>query len=59
MSSIKEHLENMEFQIHRMNQDGHVTEPDEFVIVADIEIAINEARKAFERTKNIAKVNND
>ena len=32
MSSIKEHLENMEFQIHRMNQDGHVTEPDEFVV---------------------------
>ncbi len=59
MSSIKEHLENMEFQIHRINQDGHVTEPDEFVVVTDIEIAINEARKVFERTQNIAKANND
>ena len=55
MSSIKEHLENMEFQIHRMNQDGHVTEPDEFVIVTGIEIAINEARKVFERTKKHSK----
>jgi len=59
MSSIKEHLENMEFQIHRINQDGHVTEPDEFVVVTGIEMAINEARKVFERTKNIAKANND
>jgi len=59
MSSIKEHLENMEFQIHRINQDGHVTEPDEFVIVTGIETAINEARKVFERTKNIEKANND
>ena len=59
MSSIKEHLENMEVQIHRINQDGHVTEPDEFVIVTGIEIAINEARKVFERTKNVEKAKND
>jgi hypothetical protein len=59
MSSIKEHLENMEVQIHGINQDGHVTEPDEFVVVTDIEIAINDAHKVFERTKNIAKANND
>ena len=53
MSSIKEHLENMEFEIHRMNQDGQVTEPDEFVAMTDIEMAVNEARKVFERTKKI------
>lgn len=53
MSSIKEHLENMEFEIHRINQDGHVIEPDEFVAVNDIGLAVHEARKVFERTKSI------
>ncbi len=44
--------------IHDLLDDVHVlstqsTEPDEFVAVNDIEIAIHEAEKTFERTKNI------
>ena len=53
MSSIKEHLENMEFQIHRMNQDGHVTEPDEFVVVSEIKQKVDEAEVVFNRTKSV------
>jgi len=53
MSSIKEHLGKIEEEIFKLNQDGHITESDEFVAITDIEIAINSARKVFERTKNI------
>jgi hypothetical protein len=31
----------------------HVTESDEFVAVNEIELAVHEARKVFERTKKI------
>lgn len=40
-------------EIFKLNQNGHVTEPDEFVAMTDVEAAVNQARKVFERTKNI------
>jgi len=53
MSSIKKHLRNIEVEIFKLNQNGHVTEPDEFVAMSDVEAAVNRASKVFERTKNI------
>lgn len=51
MSSIKKHLEKMLDETTRLNLDGHVTEPDEFVAVNEIERAIHNARIVFERMK--------
>ena len=53
MSSIKEHLDKILGETNELSVDGHTTEPDEFTAVKDIEIAVCEARKVFERTKNI------
>lgn len=53
MSSIKKHLRNIEVEIFKLIQNGHVTEPDEFVAMSDVEATVNQARKVFERTKNI------
>jgi len=53
MSSIKKHLRNIEVEVFKLNQNGHVTEPDEFVAMTDVEAAVNQARKVFERTKDI------
>jgi len=58
MSSIKEHLNNLLDETRQLS--SHVTEVNEFVAVDDIRQAINEleltiyqARKTFERTKEI------
>ena len=50
--TIKEILASIDLAIHRLNEGGYVTEADEFAAVKDIEIAVYEARKIFERTKN-------
>lgn len=52
--TIKEILDSIDFAICQLNKQGYVTEPDEFSAVKDIEIAVYEARKVFERTKDIA-----
>ena len=39
-------------------QDEHADQPDEFIAVNDIELAVHEARKVFERTKRIEEVKN-
>lgn len=52
--TIKGILDNIDLAIEQLNRSGCVTEPDEFAAVKDIEIAIYEARKVFERTKDIA-----
>jgi len=51
MSTIAEHLAEIERQIHQLNIEGHVTEADEFIVISDLEIAIHEVRKVFERMK--------
>ena len=51
MSTISDHLINIQETLDIMNSQGLVTEPDEFVAVKDIEIAVNRAKKVFERTK--------
>lgn len=58
MKTIKEILERMQELADEMldltnELSEQMTEPNEFVAVKDIEIAIHEARKVFERTKNI------
>jgi hypothetical protein len=53
MSHIREHLDVMLHEIKKLNGENHVTEADEFVAVNDVELAIYEARKTFERTKKI------
>ncbi len=40
-------------EIKKLNDEKHVTEADEFVAINDVELAIHEARKTFERTKKI------
>ena len=52
--TIKEILASIDLAIAQLNEGGYVTEADEFAAVKDIEIAVYEARKVFERTKNIA-----
>ncbi len=59
MSSIKKHLDRILAITKQLNEE-HTTEADEFVAVDEIKQAVNEveltvheARKAFERTKNI------
>ena len=51
MSTISDHLFDIQETLDIMNRQGLVTEPDEFVAVKDIEIAVNRAKKVFERTK--------
>ncbi len=51
MSTISDHLINIQETLDIMNRQGLVNEPDEFVVVKDIEIAVNRAKKVFERTK--------
>ncbi|MHC4790334.1 MAG: hypothetical protein ACYS8Y_02680 [Planctomycetota bacterium] len=51
ISSIKEHLDNIADELNKLSQ--YTTGPDEFVAVNDIELAVYNARKVFERTKNI------
>ncbi|MCK5605978.1 hypothetical protein KAR91_29035 [Candidatus Pacearchaeota archaeon] len=53
MSTIKKHLENILAETAKLNMDNHVTEPDEFATITDIEIAVYAVRKVFERTKKI------
>ena len=53
--TIEETLDSIDLAISQLNQNGYVTEADEFAAVKDIEIAVYEARKVFERTKDIAK----
>lgn len=55
MSSIKKHFDNILKETIALHRKKYVTEPDEFVAINDIEIAVHEARKVFERTKNIDK----
>jgi len=55
MSSIKEHLDNILKETIALHREKYITGPDEFVAINDIEIAVHEARKVFERTKNIDK----
>ena len=57
MSSISDHLFDIQETLDIMNRQGLVTEHDEFVAVKDIEIAVNRARVVFERTKQIEKEN--
>lgn len=58
MNTIKNHLDNLLDETRQLS--SHITEANEFVVVDDIrqainnlEMAIHEARKVFERTKNI------
>lgn len=51
MDSVKEHLDNILNEVHLLNHC--TTEPDEFVAVHEIELAVHNATKVFERTKNI------
>ena len=55
--TIKEILDSIDLAIHQLN--GQTTEADEFAAVKDIEIAVYEARKVFERTKDIAMEDTD
>ena len=61
MASINEHLENILKETTAL-LNGHTTSPDEFLAVDEIEQAVNkmklavhEARKVYERTKDIEK----
>jgi hypothetical protein len=51
--AIKEILNAIDLAINQLNENGYVTEADEFAAVKDIEIAVHKARKVFERTKDI------
>lgn len=52
MRTIKDCLDEMSKTVTE-ELSAHTTEPDEYTAVKDIELAIHEARKVFERTKNI------
>lgn len=61
MSTIKEHLEKILKETSVLLNE-HTTSPDEFLAAAEIEQAVNkmqlachEARKVYERTKDIGK----
>jgi len=51
MKTIRKLLDKLSLTAHELSL--RATEPDEFVVVNDLEIAIHEAEKVFERTKNI------
>jgi len=53
MSSIKEHIDVLFTELHKIQLDGHITESNEFVAFNDIELAVNELRKACEQTKDL------
>lgn len=55
MSNIKKHFDNILKETITLHREKYITGPDEFVAINDIEIAVHEARKVFERTKNIDK----
>jgi len=51
VKTIKKLLEKLSLTAHELSLQA--TEADEFVVVNDIEIAIHEAEKVFERIKEI------
>jgi len=55
MSSIKEHIDVLFEELHKIQADGHITEPNEFVAFNDIDLAVNDLRKALEQTKDLEK----
>lgn len=51
MKTIRKLLDKLSLTAHELSLQA--TEADEFVVVNEIEIAVHEAEKVFERTKNI------
>lgn len=49
MSSKKEHVDRLVDEIHEINKDDHIKEPDEFVAIDAIEKAVFKLQSAFER----------
>ena len=55
MSKPDKHIENLKLECHVIQQHGHCkNNPAAWVAIKDIEISINELKKAFEE-----KINND
>jgi len=55
LKTIKDHFAAILNEVHLMSLKGYVTQPDEFVAVNEIELAVYEARKVFERNGKIEK----
>lgn len=52
MKPVK-HIKKFYDQIHRMNMDGHISTPDKYVAVKDLEISVHKLRTAFENSGEI------
>ncbi len=59
MKTIKQHLANILNEVHLMSLNGYVDQPDEFNAMSEIEIAVYEARKVFERNGKIPREGED
>lgn len=55
MSTIEKHLHQIEDILKWMDDEKHVREPNEFVAVEEIRIAVHEARKVFEERFDFGK----
>ncbi len=54
MKTIKEHFAAILNEVHLIGLDGYVDRPDEFAAISEIELAVYEARKVFERNGKIS-----
>jgi len=50
---VVEHINRIQHQLHLLERQGHITEPDEMVRLKDTEIALYELRKSFEQNDKI------
>ena len=55
MSTLKNHFDDLYRAIKGINENGHVDQADEFSAMAELQDAIHQARKTFERTKDMDK----
>ena len=57
MSEPFEHIKVIMDELQDLQTDGHITEPDEFVAINDVEVAVHALRRSFEYKIN--NCNND
>ena len=53
MSSIRKHLSNIQDELDALTIDGHRSRADEYAASKEVEFAVHELRKVFERTQDI------
>lgn len=49
-----EHIKEIKAAIHRLNRDGHILEPEEFVAVSDLATAVRLLQVDFEALVDVA-----